>query len=78
MGLGSVVELGLAFGIVLRLGLVSGLYNWLFIVFHLATVRRFVKVMYKQKYIGMHGWHKKVKTLISIVVQHCKRVTEQS
>ena len=28
--LGSVVGLGLAFGLVLRLGLVSGLYKWLF------------------------------------------------
>ena len=29
-GLGSVVGLGLASGLVLRLGLVSGLYKWLF------------------------------------------------
>ena len=34
MGLGSVVGLGLAFGLDLRLGLVSGLYKWLF---YLAT-----------------------------------------
>ena len=34
---GSVVGLGLACGLVLRLGLVSGLYKWLF---YLATVRQ--------------------------------------
>ena len=33
----SVVGLGLAFGLVLRLGLVSGLYKWLF---YLATVKQ--------------------------------------
>ena len=37
LGLQSVVGLGLACGLVLRLGLVSGLYKWLF---YLATVRQ--------------------------------------
>ena len=37
LGLESVVGLGLACGFVLRLGLVSGLYKWLF---YLATVRQ--------------------------------------
>ena len=37
LGLESVVGLGLACGLVLRLGLVSGLYKWLF---YLATVRQ--------------------------------------
>ena len=36
LGLESVVGLGLACGLVLRLGIVSGLYKWLF---YLATVR---------------------------------------
>ena len=36
LGLESVVWSGLVFGLVLQLGLVSGLYNWLF---YLATVR---------------------------------------
>ena len=37
LGLESVVGLGLPFGLVLRLGLISGLYKWLF---YLATVRQ--------------------------------------
>ena len=37
LGLESVVGLGLAFGLVLQLGLVLGLYKWLF---YLSTMRQ--------------------------------------
>ena len=43
LGLESVVGLGLACGLVLRLGLVSGLYKWLF---YLATVRQLNHVVH--------------------------------
>ena len=43
LGLESVVGLGLACGLFLRLRLVSGLYKWLF---YLATVRQLNHVVY--------------------------------
>ena len=49
-GLESVVGLGIACGLVLRLGLVSGLYKWLFRLFYLATVRQLNHVVHSH-------WH---------------------
>ena len=52
LGLESVVWLGLACGLVLRLGLVSGLYKWLFYLANCEATqpRRFKKVCVTQ-------WH---------------------